>query len=150
MKKLLESLRDGTHPGGTYAALIPDVATREQIFAFCTSLDIPNLEDQDEYHCTLIYSEVPCISIREEDFGVPCEAMPIEFKILGKDTLVLEIYCPNAARLHDLFKEKHNASHGFPGYIAHITVAKEYSGIPPIELPDFPIIFSGYMIEELS
>ena len=111
------------------------------------------MEDSDEYHCTLIYSETPCPKIVKEDFALPCEAIPIGFKILGKENpvLVLEIYCPNASRLHDLFIEKHSATHGFPEYIAHITVAKDFEfDYPPEDVPEFNIEFTGMMVEELG
>lgn len=152
MKKLLESLQNSSHPGGTYAALIPSRKSQEDLLSFVAGLDIDNLEDSDEYHCTLIYSETPCPNIVKEDFALPCEAIPIAFKILGEDkkVLVLEVYCPNAARLHDLFVQKHGATHGFPDYIAHITVAKDFEGEVPTEVPDFNIGFSGMMVEELS
>lgn len=152
MKKLLESLKNSPHPGGTYSALIPSRNTQEELFSFVAGLGVENLEDSDEYHCTLIYSENPCPEISKEDFGLPCEAMPIGFKILGEDkpVLVLEIYCPNANRLHETFKEKYGATHGYPEYIAHITVAKNFQGEVPVEIPDFEIEFTGFMIEELG
>lgn len=153
MKKLLESLKDGNHPGGTYSAIIPSRQSQDELFAFMATLDINNLEDSDEYHCTIIYSKTPCPDIVKEDFALPCESMPIGFKILGEDkkSLVLEIYCPNATRLHNVFMERYDASHDFPEFIAHITVAKDYeSNEVPNNVPDFNIIFTGMMVEELS
>lgn len=152
MKKLFESLQNSPHPGGTYSALIPSRKSQEELLSFVAGLDVDNLEDSDEYHCTLIYSETPCPDIAKEDFALPCEAVPIGFKVLGEDkkVLVLEIYCPNASRLHDLFMEKYGATHGFPEYIAHITVAKDFEGEPPVDVPEFNIEFSGLMVEELG
>ena len=152
MKKLLESLNDGAHPGGTYSAIVPSRKSQEDLLAFMAGTNINNLEDSDEYHCTLIYSRNPCPNIGKEDFALPCEAIPTGFKILGTDSavLVLEVYCPNALRLHDLFMEKHGATHDYPEYIAHITVAKDFDGEVPKDVPDFNIEFTGMMIEELG
>jgi hypothetical protein len=152
MKKLFEAIKNSSHPGGTYSALIPSRESQEELFSFVAGLDVDNLEDSDEYHCTLIYSSTPCPDIVKEDFALPCEAIPIQFKILGTDkaVLVLEVYCPNAARLHDLFMEKHGATHDFPEYIAHITVAKDFEGEVPADVPEFNIEFTGMMVEELG
>ncbi len=145
-------LFESSAPGGTYACLIPSVESREELYAFCAKLGIPDLEEPDEYHCTLIYSKKSCPDVIKEDFGLPCKALPIGFKILGTDkkVLVLEIYCPNAVRLHELFMEKHGATHDYPEYIPHITVAGEFDGELPTDIPEFEIEFSGQKMEELS
>jgi hypothetical protein len=152
MKKLLESLKNSSHPGGTYSALTLSTKSSEELLSFMASLGVDNLEDSDEYHCTLIYSAQPCPEITKEDFALPCKALPIEFRVLGKEkkVLVLEIYCPNASRLHNLFMEKYGATHDYPEYIAHITVAKDFIGEPPVDIPDFQIEFNGMMIKELG
>ncbi len=153
MKKLLESLKNSSHPGGTYAALIPSRKSQEELYSYVAQFDIDDMEDSDEYHCTLIYSKTSCPDVAKEDFALPCEAIPIGFKILGEDkkVLVLEVYCPNASRLHNLFKEKYGAIHDFPEYIAHITVAKNFEhDEPPKDIPEFNIEFSGMMVEELG
>lgn len=152
MKKLLESLKSSVHPGGTYSAIIPSRESAEMLFAYMVTLGIDNLEDKDEYHCTLIYSKTACPDIAKEDFDLPCEAIPKGFSAFGKDedTLVLEIYCPNAKRLQNVFKDKYGATSDFPDYKAHITVAKDFKGELPTDVPDFNIEFTGMMIEELG
>lgn len=145
-------LFESAHPGGTYSCLIPSVDTREELYAYCASLNIDNLEEPDEYHCTLIYSKKACPDVAEEDFNIPCKALPIGFKVLGTDekVLVLEVYCPNAVRLHELFMEKYGATHDYPEYIPHITVASDFDGEVPADVPEFEIIFNGQKIEELN
>jgi hypothetical protein len=145
-------LFESTHPNGTYACLIPSVKSKEDLYAYCVNLGISKLEDPDEYHCTLIYSKSECPDISGEDFGNPCRAIPVGFKVLGKEkkVLVLEVYCPNAVRLHNLFMEKYGATHDYPEYIPHITVAGEFDGEIPADIPEFEIEFSGQKIEELS
>jgi 2'-5' RNA ligase len=116
------------------------------------SLEIDNLEDKDEYHCTLIYSKSECPDISKENFNLPFNAIPRGFALFGKekDTLVLEIYCPDAKRLQNIFKEQYGATSDFPEYRAHITVAKNFKKNLPVDIPDFNIEFSGMMIEELG
>jgi len=152
MKKI-DYLFESAHPGGTYSSLIPSVESREELLNFCVKQGIENLVDSDEYHCTIIYSKTECSDVAREDFGLPCQALPIGWKVLGTDkkVLVLEIYCPNATRLHELFMEKHGATHDYPEYIAHITVASDApNDWDRLELPDFEITFNGYTVEELS
>jgi len=152
MKKLFEELKRSPHPGGTYSAIIPSRESQDKLYSYMASLGISGLEDSDEYHCTLIYSKNPCPEIQKADFGLPCEAIPKGFALFGedKDILVLEIYCPNATRLSDTFMDKYGATSDFPEYKAHITVAKEYTGELPDDVPDFNIEFTGMMIEELG
>lgn len=152
ISKVTDYLFESAHPGGTYSSLLPSVECREELFAALAKLDIPNLVDPDEYHCTLIYSRHPCEDIANEDFDLPCKAIITGFKILGTDSkvLVLELYCPNAIRLHNLFKARYGATHDYPEYIPHITIASDFSGELPVELPDIDVDFSGYTVEELS
>lgn len=148
----LDYLFESAHPGGTYSSIIPSMECKEELLAFCTKIGIPNLIDSDEYHCTLIYSKQSCPDIVNEDFGLPFNALITGYKVLGTDekVLVLELYCPAATRLHDIFMKKYGATHDYPEYIAHITIASEFEGELPQELPEFEIIFTGFSVEELS
>lgn len=145
-------LFESTHPGGTYSSVLPSAESKEQLFAFVNSIGIENLVEPDEYHCTLIYSKVSCLDVADEDFNLPCKAMVIGYKVLGTDkkVLVAELYFPNAIRLHDLFMEKHGATHDYPEYIPHITIADDFKDDVPVDIPDFDIEFSGMTVEELS
>jgi hypothetical protein len=148
----VDYLFESAHPGGTYSSLIPSVESREELFAHCAKIGLENLVEPDEYHCTLIYSKVSCPDVAHEDFNLPCKAMIIGFKVLGaeKKVLVAELYCPNAARLHELFMEKHGATHDYPEYIPHVTIAEDFDGEIPVDIPDFDIVFTGMTVEELS
>ncbi len=151
MKKT-DYLFESAHPGGTYSSIILSVESREELYAACAKLGIDNLVEPDEYHCTLIYSKVSCPDVEQEDFDLPCNAMIVGFKILGVDekVLVAELYCPNAVRLHDLFMKKYGATHDYPEYIPHVTIAKDFKGELPNDIPEFDIEFSGMTVEELS
>lgn len=148
----VDYLFESKNSGGTYSSLLVSDQCREELFAFCTDIGIENPVDPKDYHCTIIYSRTPCLDIAKEDFNLPCKAIPTGFKILGTDTkvLVLEIFCPNAVRLHNLFKEKYNATHDYPEYISHITVSGEFNGNIPVELPEFEIEFDDFVVEELE
>jgi 2'-5' RNA ligase len=150
--KTIDYLFESAHPAGTYSSLIPSVECKEELYAYCAKLGIENLVEPDEYHCTLIYSKHACPDVAHENFNLPCKALPIGFRILGTDkkVLVLELYCPNATRLHELFMGKHNATHDYPEYIPHITIASDFDDKVPIEVPEIEIEFSGMTVEELS
>ncbi|HEY6436618.1 MAG TPA: hypothetical protein VIY47_08510 [Ignavibacteriaceae bacterium] len=152
MIKIVDYLFESAYPGGTYACLIPSTESKEEILKFCVDQGIENLVNSDDYHCTLIYSKKPCLDVAKEDFGLPCKGLAIGFKILGveKKVLVLELYCPDAIRLHELFMEKHGATHDYDEYIPHITIAEEFEGELPTDIPEFEIEFNGQKIEELN
>ncbi len=150
---MTDYLFESAHPGGTYASILPSEATKEAIFRFCSDLGIPNLEEPDEYHCTIIYSSKACPDVAKEDWQLPCAALMKGFKILGTDkqVLVMELYCPRATMLHEQFMAKHGATHDYPEYIPHITVAKEFQGsVVPEDIFDGDIEFNGQTVSELS
>lgn len=149
---MVDYLFESSHPGGTYASIIPSNETKEEIFRFCSDLGIENLEDPDEYHCTIIYSAKACPKVANEDFKLPCAAIMKNFKVLGeeKKVLVMELFCPHARWLHDQFMKKHGATHDYDEYIPHITVAKDFTGNIPEGIFDKDIDFNGQTISELS
>ena len=149
---ITDYLFESKYPGGTYSSLLPDDNTKEHLYAHCVELGIPDIVDPEEYHCTLIYSKHGCPEISRENFNLPCKALPIGYKILGTDkkVLVLELYCPNAVNLHNLFMEKHGATHDYEEYIPHVTIANNFEGDLPVNLPDMELIFNGRTIEVLE
>lgn len=151
MKKVVDYLFESVHENGTYSCLTPSSDCKESLFSFFNGLNIKNLVDLNEYHCTLIYSGNECSEISEVDFNLPCKALPIGYKIFGKEkkVLVLELYCPNAVKLHNLFMSKYDAIHDYDEYIPHITIAEEYKGELPIDIPEIEITFNGFSIEEI-
>lgn len=148
----IDYLFESKYPGGTYSSILVDQNSAEQLFAYCASLGIPDLVEPEEYHCTIIYSSEPCFDVADEDFGLECKAIPIGFRVLGseKPVLVLELYCPNAVRLHELFMEKYGATHDYPEYIPHITVAKDFEGEIPTDVPEIEIVFDRKTVERLE
>lgn len=151
---MIDYLFESKYPGGTYSSLILSEKSADALYAYCSSLGISNLVEPTDYHCTLIYSKKECTDIAKEDFSLPCGAIPTGFRILGEETkvLVLEIYCPNATRLHELFMEKYGATHDYDEYIPHITIASDFTGEVPVELPDLDvnIEFTEKVVEELK
>lgn len=151
--KHIDYLFENAHPGGTYASLIPSIETKEALFRFCSDIGIPNLVDTRDYHMTLVYSKKAVPDIIHEDFDLPIEALMKGFKILGdeKKVLVIELYCPGAKRLHELFQKKYGATHDYPDFIPHITVAEDYEGDDvPADMFEGEIIFSGEQVSELD
>lgn len=141
-----------SHSGGTYASLLLDERSRQELFAHCIELGLENLIDPAQYHCTLIYSGIPCPDVAHEDFNLPCKAMVIGYKVLGveKKVLVAELYCPNASSLHDKFIEKYGATHDYPDYIPHVTIAEDFDGKIPKDIPDFDLEFDDQTVEKIE
>jgi len=138
---------------GTYASLLVDESSAVLLHDYCEDIGLSDMTDVEDYHCTVIYSHHPCPEVDEEDFNLPCKATPKGYKILGTDTkvLVLELECPNAVHLHNLFMEKYGATHDYDEYIPHITLSKSYNGsVLPSELPPFDIIFTGNTVEAIE
>jgi hypothetical protein len=150
--KYSDYLFESLHDNGTYSSLIPSTSCKEDLYSFLVKQNIPNLVDLDDYHCTLLYSRKSCPDIVNEDFSLPCEAIPVSYEVLGKEkkVLVLRLYCPNAVRLHNTFIEKYHGTHDYPEYVVHITIANEFSGDLPVDLPEFNIIFNGMTVEEIQ
>ena len=65
---VIDYLFESKYPGGTYSSLLVSDESQKELFAFCAGLGIDNLVDPADYHCTVIYSKVPCFDIADEDF----------------------------------------------------------------------------------
>lgn len=138
---------------GTYASFQLSPASAKLLYDFCEEMRLPDRVEIDDYHCTIIYSHAPCPEVSQEDFNLPCKAVPKGYKLLGTEVvvLVLELECPNAEFLHNRFMEKHGATHDYDEYIPHITLTKSYYGTDlPADLPPFDIMFTGNTVEEIE
>jgi hypothetical protein len=117
---------------------------------------LPNPEPAGELHCTIVYSKT--VPYAEKSDGsiyrfpaiglLPNKilARPLSLKKLGPNAIVLTIECIEAnARFQEVIN--FGASHSFPSYIAHVTVAKDLDGewttrrLKKIPLPNFRIAF---------
>jgi hypothetical protein len=138
---------------GTYASFHLSPASAKLLSDFCEDMHLSDAVEADDYHCTIIYSHAPCPEVAQEDFNLPCKAVPKGYKLLGTEVIVLvmELECPNAEFLHNRFMEKHGATHDYKEYIPHITLTKSYNGkVLPSELPPFDIIFNNFKVEEIE
>lgn len=140
------------HSAGTYSSIIPTDVDKTFLHQFLLDLGIPSLIDKDEYHCTIVYSNHPCPKIETENFELPCKAIPTGYAVFGQDSqvLVMTLYCPHARSLHKRFKEKYNAVFDYPQYTPHITIADNFLGSTPTELPDIILTFDSYVVEPLD
>jgi hypothetical protein len=137
---------------GTYAAFKLDTHSVEALYEFCKSLGIDNLVQADDYHCTILYSKVHCPDIAHEKMPLPCTAKAISYEMFGEDegALVLKVDCKAAVQLHKTCIEKYGATHSYDEYVPHITLAYDFSGPLPKQLPDVDIIFTKFIIEDLE
>ncbi len=152
MKLPVDYLFENYQPGGTYCSILPSNESKEALLNFCAGLGIDNLVDADEYHCSIICSDEPCPDVAKAEFGLPFEAIMKGFQVFGEESkvLVIELLCPDAKTLHDNFIEKFGATHKFPEYVPHITIAKDFTGELPEDMFDGTITFNGQTISELK
>ena len=123
---------------GTYAKMELGESSRKKLYNWCNKNKIENLIEPEEYHVTVAYSRksVPQISKLEPE-------LPIKCKFIGWEnfggTLVLKIENSELNELHDETCEM-GASYDYDEYIPHISVAKNFTGEVPNQMPKFSII----------
>jgi hypothetical protein len=152
MKTFKDYLFERHNIGGTYASLILSAKSGNKLHAFLEELDLDNLVEEKDYHCTLLYSRTEVDAIRNEDFMLPCYAEPTGYEILGEEdkVLVLLISCSNAKRLHRIFINEYGGTHDYDDYAVHITICNSFSGSLPTELPKFKLVFDDMLVEEIK
>jgi len=134
---------------GIYVALYLSEESADKLYNFMESLDIPNIITKDQYHSTLVYSTEHFDEVENIDMDLPIETMIKGFKILGEDMLVIEL---ESDEMHEYFEKTRElgASWDYDEFIPHISVAKDFHGEIPSEVPDFPIVMENIKIEELN
>ena len=139
------------HESGTYAKLVPDLSSIKQLYAFAKSCKFPQLVGQKNYHCTLIYSKNPCPHIAEVKVAMPILAKPTYLEEVQPGVVILNLNCPKACELFNLFHKDYNATHDFECYKPHITLSYDSGKIDirSIDVPNMTIRFVQCHIEPL-
>lgn len=149
MKTFREYLMEAERQG-TYAKMELDKKSRTMLHDWLEEKDIQGLVEPEEYHCTVTYSRKACPEISKLEPELPLKVNPIDWDIFGdKNLLVLKL---TSEDLQDLYKETRDmgATSDYPEYIPHISVAINYEGEVPKDLPPFKIVFDEFVVEELD
>jgi 2'-5' RNA ligase len=143
---------------GTYAKVIPDVATTHRIAAILDLFNIENAAAPCDLHVTVVYSKQECASVKDISVPTPIKASGASLQLFpnadGSKCLVVELDSPALQELHWLCRNEHNASHDYPTYRPHITLSYDYSGeiIPNSSLLGHfhTLYFNQYVVEPLN
>jgi len=153
----INEIEQEDHSNGTYASLIPSLASKYKISLLIKNLGIEDGISENDMHCTVIYSRAACPNLSESDLKVPCEATAKEFAIFGHDPsekcLVLKLNCPEAEAMHKMIRKEHGGTHDYDSYDPHITLTYNWQGekVPSAEfLENFAIEFDDVKVDHLS
>lgn len=138
---------------GTFVAVKFHQDTRAALLDFAERNNVPNIIDEDELHCTVVYSKTvlesvaPRRSISPEWIGTP-----LHFEIFksseGKNCLVLRFSCGELYSRHYYLKHVKEATHGFPSYLPHITLSYDVGDFDISLLDDVKLYLPRILVVE--
>lgn len=119
---------------GIYAAAKFSQDTVEALSKAITNLQIPNPTPDDEFHCTIIYSETSVSELWGEvkEFDPPLTATPDKFHFFesasnGTQCLVILLKdCPELHEMHESMVNDYGAVYAFDEYMPHVTLSYDY------------------------
>jgi hypothetical protein len=146
----------------TYAALKLHPASARLLKKWAESRGIKNVYSPGEFHITTVYSREP-ISYKPHDFkDGPEEVYPDKLDLLGREpdkmSVVLKLKKGDLPDQRFKAAKDAGASHDFPEYLPHITIAPPGHGITDVsELEDidlseidFPLLIDYEYCDELN
>lgn len=158
MKTFRDYLTEAEANQGVYAAIIPNPASAQKIFTFAQSFNIEdpkaNFLGPKDYHTTVMYSTNPVIGVKNGESKISVLAKTKQFRILtrGVRTVVLELDCPDAAKIFKDFVAK-GATWDFDEFIPHVSICYnttlEEAALPKIT-KQLEIHFDKLKIEPLN
>lgn len=139
---------------GTHIMAELSTSSRDQLFNFVNTLDIPNTTDPNEYHSTIISSR-KSVDASDYKFDKKIEATITEWKILptktGKSCLVAIVDSKKLVKYNSDLMTDYGATSDFPSYHPHITISYDLeAGTIPKEIPLFKITYDKVTIKPLD
>lgn len=135
---------------GTYSSFQLSDDSKEKLHSFLEKNNIGgSLIEVDKYHVTVTYSRKAVPEISKINPELPIKVKAIGWDIFGDGLLVLKL---NPSKLVSSYNEAREmgAESDYDEYVPHITVANEYVGEIPKELPKFFITLVEFLVEELD
>ena len=123
---------------GTYAATKPDGATARHFIRVMEKYGVPNIEDEEKLHCTLLYSRkhlpdyIPNPYLEHNARATHLEVWPTKS---GANCLVLKIYSPEQEHRHEQLMFLHDAEYDYPEYKTHISLSYDIGDYDHTQLP---------------
>lgn len=143
---------------GVYISAKFDDKSEKQIYNWISSQNIGDatISPIKDYHCTVIYSRKDIPKDEWINEIVLYRAKPKALRIFpydkGSHCLVLELKSPSLEKLHkDIIKL--GATHDYPDYIPHVTIAYGIDSdfkIDNLQLPEFELIITEIKSEKLD
>lgn len=147
---LMEAEAEDHNESGTYGALLLSKESKKKLHDWMQKHKIDKLVDAVDYHCTVVFSTKPVPEVKNIPIKLPFTARFKEWKVFGDDKmLVVVLNAPSAKKLFDKTIEM-GAKTDYPEYVPHVTVALNYEGEVPKELPDFMIEFINFKVSPLD
>jgi len=109
------------YPNGVYIAFNLSRETEENIKKYCEE-NLPDMEMNEDLHCTLVYSKKPHEPRIKRDH-CRCSGKPKKFSIFGEDdkSLVLEIDSEELKKMNHEKMKEHDFVSDFDEYKPHVT-----------------------------
>lgn len=134
---------------GTYSSFQLSDNTSKKLHNWLEKYKIENLVEIDKYHVTVTYSRKAVPEISKLNPKLPIKVKAIGWDIFGDDLLVLKLDSTKLGAVYDANIDM-GATSDYDEYIPHISVAANYTGELPKEVPAFLIVLEEYIVEELD
>jgi 2'-5' RNA ligase len=152
MKSFIEYLAEAeeSEKQGTFGALHLEAETRNNLRDWLEEHKIKELLDKDDYHCTIVFSTKSVPEVSDIPLKFPIKATVKEWKILGTDNLLCAVL--ESTRIVKLFDKtiEMGAKTDYPNFIPHISLAMNYEGDLPEDVPEFEIVFDKFKVGALD
>lgn len=144
----MKSFKQFSHAYGTYACIKPDAASVDKLNSLCRE---NNIVPDHDFHCTIVYSKVPCPAVTTIIPHFPITTTSNEFDIFGQEKrcLVLRL---ESEDIHNLFKQAMmlGASYDYPKYEPHVTLSYDFQGTELPKISNLKLTFETYHVEALE
>lgn len=138
------------HSKGTIVKLRLANECAQQLYEWCQQHNI-NCMDPHDFHMTLVFSLTPAPQL--SDLHATSTHIPANikgWKILGENTLVLDLDSHMADRMHHKLLEC-GATHSYPSFIPHTSVMYGWNEPRvPQQVPNMEMIFESVEVEPID
>jgi len=141
---------------GTYAALKPTKEDAKALYDIYKSLGVPNVEQSNKLHCTLLYSRKFLPNYKPEPdvkFNGSVTGVEIWPTKSGKNCLVMKFTSPKIVKRHNQLMDEHKATYDYPEYKTHLSLSYDVGDFDTSTIEDkLPkaITLTGEYQEELD
>lgn len=148
VRKFVELSESVDHKNGTFVDASLTAESAKSLYNWCNERNIPCISPE-KMHVTMLFSRTPVPQLQQVDgYRLQRPAKLIKWEILG-NCLVLTLNSKLANTIHN-FCKKHGGSHDYPKYIPHITIAYDYQGQIPSQIPNVELVLDSIGVNELD